>query len=140
MDIIENRILNITSQDVSKETDLSILLSWRTTLREATNSMKMRIYILKGELDEFKDEESKSKVIRTTDARNHAISFIDIINTRIRELRGTINKKNSQQGFSSGGYMKYLKAFRTLAKEKIDEPLFQEIDENAKKLTGWIKE
>ena len=49
--MVENKILNITSDDVFKETDITILLDWRRTLLQAAREMKDRLRVLHTVLD-----------------------------------------------------------------------------------------
>ena len=51
--------------------------------------MKSRLFLLKAELDKNASEELKSKYIRTSDARNYNLAFVDVINGQIREIRKT---------------------------------------------------
>ena len=41
--------------------------------------MKSRLFLLKAELDKNASEELKSKYIRTSDARNYNLAFVDVI-------------------------------------------------------------
>lgn len=57
--MLENKILNITSEDVLKKTDIDTLLEWRRTLLQSINEMKSRLFLLKAELDKNASEELK---------------------------------------------------------------------------------
>lgn len=135
--MVENKILNITSDDVLKQTNITILLDWRRTLLQAAREMKDRLRVLHADLDKNHSEELKSKYIRTSDARSYNLAFVDIINQQIRQIRGTIVKKEIPTKYKAKEYIKYLKTFRTLVKESIDEELFQSLDNQAKELSNW---
>lgn len=137
--MLENKILNITSEDVFKETNIDTLLDWRRTLLQSINEMKSRLFILKAELDTDTSEELKSKYIRTSDARKYNLAFVDVINQQIREIRGTKLKKNVPDKFRAKYYIEYLKTFRNLVKDTIDESLFEALDNQAKELSGFNK-
>ena len=136
--MLENKILNITSEDVLKKTDIDTLLEWRRTLLQSINEMKSRLFLLKAELDKKASEELKSKYIRTSDARNYNLAFVDVINGQIREIRGT-NMKRYNPKYKAKDYIDYLKTFRNLVKNTIDEDLFQTLDNQAKELSGFDK-
>ena len=80
----------------------------------------------------------KSKYIRTSDARNYNLAFVDVINGQIREIRGT-NMKRYNPKYKAKDYIDYLKTFRNLVKNTIDEDLFQTLDNQAKELSGFDK-
>ena len=135
--MVENKILNITSDDVLKETDITILLDWRRTLLQSAREMKDRLRVLKADLDKNRSEELRSRYIRTSDARSYNLAFVDIINQQIRQIRGTIIKKDIPTKYKAKENIKYLKTFRTLVKESIDEEFFQSLDNLAKERSGW---
>lgn len=137
--MLENKILNITSEDVFKETNIDTLLDWRRTLLQSINEMKSRLFILKAELDTDTSEELKSKYIRTSDARKYNLAFVDVINQQIREIRGTKLKKDTPSKFKARYYIEYLKTFRSLVKNAIDEDLFEALDNQAKEISGFNK-
>ena len=118
--MVENKILNITSDDVLKQTDITILLDWRRILLQAAREMKDRLCVLHADLDKNHSEELKSRYIRTSDARSYNLAFVDIINQQIRQIRGTIVKKEIPTKYKAKEYIKYLKTFRTLVKESIE--------------------
>lgn len=135
--MLENRILNITSDDVLKENDLDVLISWRRTLLHAINDMKARLHVINREMEEDNSEDLKSKYIRTSDARNHNIAFVDAINLQIREIRGTKINRGAVTKFKAKEYIQYLKTFRALVKSVVDEELFESLNKQAKELSGW---
>ena len=137
--MLENKILNITSEDVLKETNIDTLLEWRRTLLQSINEMKSRLFILKTELETDTSEELKSKYIRTSDARKYNLAFVDVINQQIRVIRGTNLKRNIPSKFKAKYYIEYLKTFRNLIKSTIDEDLFETIDNQAKEISGFDK-
>lgn len=134
MEVIENKILGITSEDVLAETDIKVLLEWKRKLKLHLSEMKNRLILYKQDLEGRRDEELYSKFIRTSDARNYGVAFLDILTTRIRELRGTLSKPKDK---NFGKYMDYLKAFRKLVKKEISDELFNELDNRAKEITGF---
>jgi hypothetical protein len=137
--MLENKILNITSEDVLKETNIDTLLEYRRTLLQSINEMKSRLFILKTELETDTSEELKSKYIRTSDARKYNLAFVDVINQQIRVIRGTILKRNTPSKFKAKYYIEYLKTFRNLVKSTIDEDLFETLDNQAKEISGFDK-
>ena len=138
--MLKNLILDITSEDVAKEKDIDVLVGWRRTLLQAINEMKDRLYLYKTELKENYSKDLESRYIRTSDARNHNIAFVDAINLQIREVRGTKIKKEIPTKYKAREYIEYLKAFRKQVKESIDEELFLSLDNQAKELSGWNKD
>lgn len=136
MEVIESKILGITSEYVLVETDIKVLMEWKRVLKLNISEMKGRIITYRKVLEDRRDEELYSKFIRTSDAKNYAVAFLDIINTRIRELRGTLNKPKST---NFGKYCDYLKAFRKLVKNEISDELFEKLDNRAKEITGFEK-
>lgn len=137
--MLENKILNITSEDVLKETNIDTLLEWRRTLLQSINEMKSRLFILKTELETDTSEELKSKYIRTSDARKYNLAFVDVINQQIRVIRGTNLKRNIPSKFKAKYYIEYLKTFRNLVKSTINEDLFETLDNQAKEVSGFDK-
>lgn len=137
--MLENRILNITSDDVLKERDLDTLIEWRRTLLHAINDMKARLHLIKKEMDEGGTEDLKSKYIRTSDARNHNIAFVDVINLQIRDVRGTKIMRGPNR-YKAKEYIEYLKTFRKLVKDFINEEQFKYLDNQAKELSNWTKD
>lgn len=137
--MLENKILNITSEDVLKETNIDTLLEWRRTLLQSINEMKSRLFILKTELETDTSEELKSKYIRTSDARKYNLAFVDVINQQIRVIRGTNLKRNIPSKFKAKYYIEYLKTFRNLVKSTINEDLFETLDNQAKEMSGFDK-
>lgn len=138
MDIIVSKNINKTSQDVQDETDIKTLIEWRTLLQDDINQMKSRILLLRKEIQINHSEELKSKYIRTNDAKQHCAIFLDIVNTRIREIRGNIDQKRNRGANKKqvGKYIDYLKTFRKLVKEKFGEEIFQQLDLEAKEILG----
>lgn len=137
--MLDNRILNITSDDVLKEKDLDILIEWRRSLLHAINDMKARLRLINNDMQIENSEELKSKYIRTSDARNHNIAFVDVINLQIREVRGTKMKREPNK-HKAKEYIEYLKLFRKLVKNAIDEELFNSLDNQAKNLSDWDRD
>nr|DAK18085.1 MAG TPA: hypothetical protein [Caudoviricetes sp.] len=136
--MIENRILNITSDNVLNEKDIDVLIGWRRTLLQAINEMKDRLYLYKTELETNYSKDLESRYIRTSDARNHNIAFVDVINLQIRDVRGTKIKRNAN--FKAKEYIEYLKTFRKLVKESISEELFKSLDQQAKEISDWDRD
>jgi predicted nuclease with TOPRIM domain len=133
----ENKLLNITSDDVAIETDINKLLEWRRALHKSVHDLKTRLYALQQEMNINQTEEIKSRFIRSSDARNYNIEFIEIINARIRELRGTIYKKDSPHKEKAKRYLNYLKEFKKIAKENLSEDIFNELSKKAQINSNW---
>ena len=113
-----NKVLNITSDDVENQKDLQILLDWKRTLQNKINELKVRLEVARKEYQTLNSEENKSILIRTSDARNYNIAFLELLNARIKKLRN----KNGL-----GDHIQNLRNFKAVAKEKLSEELYEEI-------------
>ena len=91
-------------------------------LKEATqnkiNELKVRLEVARKEYQTLNSEENKSILIRTSDARNYNIAFLELLNARIKKLRN----KNGL-----GDHIQNLRNFKAVAKEKLSEELYEEI-------------
>lgn len=116
--MIVNKVLNITSDDVENQKDLQILLDWKRTLQNKINELKVRLEVARKEYQTLNSEENKSILIRTSDARNYNIAFLELLNARIKKLRN----KNGL-----GDHIQNLRNFKAVAKEKLSEELYEEI-------------
>jgi hypothetical protein len=123
--IIFNTILNVSSEDVNAENDLKILSEWKNVLTQKNNEIKVRLETARIEYHNDNSEKNKSILIRTSDARNHNVSFINIIDNRIKQI-----KKQNGQGMSK--YIQNLINFKEIAKLILPEDLYEEINLKAK--------
>lgn len=138
MDIIENRLINKTSQDVQNETDIKVLIEWRRDLQDFIMRMKSRLLLMSEEMKNDNSAYLKSKYIRTIDAKKHCCIFLDLVNLRIREIRKNVYsiRSHGTEKRQVGKYIDYLKAFRKVVKEEYGEEVFQQLDLKAKEISG----
>lgn len=125
MEVIINTTLNITSEEVEKEKDVKILQEWKNTLYFKSKEINARLETVKIDYSKENTEENKSKYIRTSDAKAHNIKFQNIIEDRIRFLK----KKNGQ---NMSKYIQNLVNFKDIAKQLLDQDLYEEINVKAK--------
>lgn len=59
----------------------------KRTLQNKINELKVRLEVARKEYQTLNSEENKSILIRTSDARNYNIAFLELLNARIKKLR-----------------------------------------------------
>ena len=137
---MEDPLHEITDEMIAQSEDAKQLVTWRRELKLFSNKMKARLDVIDERFNIRRNKEMQGKYVRTADARAHAIAKIETINLRLRELRGSVNKPKSRDGDTRfKEYVKYLKEFRTLAKEALDEDTFNSIDTQAREASGFTK-
>ena len=138
---MEDPLHEITDEMIEGCNDVKQLVTWRRELKMSANKMKARLDVIDERFNIRRNKEMQGKYVRTADARAHTIAKIETINLRLRELRGSVNKpKSSDSNTRFKEYVKYLKEFRSLAKETLDEETFNALDTKAREASGFTKE
>lgn len=138
---MEDPLHEITDEMIESCENAKQLVTWRRELKMSANKMKARLDVIDERFNIRRNKEMQSKYVRTADARAHTIAKIETINLRLRELRGSVNKpKSNDNNTRFKEYVKYLKEFRSLVKETLDEETFNAIDAQAREASGFTKE
>lgn len=133
MEIIESKILGITSDDVKAETDIKVLLKWKHTLETIISMDKWYINICKSMLRRDSSEVLQTQIISQTESLNKASAFMEFIVDKIRKLQEILDKDNNRYE----GNIDFLRSFRKLVKEELGDDWFEKLDDRAKEISKF---
>jgi hypothetical protein len=138
---MDETLLNITEEMINGCDDAQQLITWRRELKLFSNKMRARLQVMEERFRLGKDKKIQELYVTTADIRAIALARIETVNMRLRVIRGTATKPKSQPGQNMfKEYVKYLKAFKSLAKAKMDEETFSAIDAQAREMSGFNTE
>ena len=133
---MENIVQEITDEKIKNSDDITQLVEWRRDLKLLAGKLKLRMQVMQERYN-FKKKGVQEMFMQTAQTRNIAISKMESINLRLRELRGTVGKPKA---VNFSGYVKYLKAFVKITKKTVDENIFNEINNAAKEAVEWSED
>lgn len=122
------RILNISTEEISNQTDIEILKEWRATLLENIKSIKTKIQELEYIYNQNPTKENFVACVRARDARKHNTPYLVLLEQQIKKARDKIKKENGVHGKN---FVIGLMCFKDAAKELLSEEIYQQIKEAA---------